>query len=273
MILPSSTLAADTLQNLERSLQEWYASVGDYAAFSKPTSHENLATVHIFGRVRQRIDAGDVPRVLELGAGRSLLGLQLRQTFGDRVAYLAHDVVDRNSTYYRDHGIPFSCADLESLEGSWDIIVSFYVFEHVPRPSAFLLEARRLLTPTGAHLVFCPEIRLRLIGIPSLRHLGWGRQIRIGLQLATSRLAARLERRPRFLINTDPACLHYPRHFTDSDMVHLVDRADLHNWCRQHRMACEDLSVPARFALAAGPIKDFAIKKLMTVAVAMTPLP
>ena len=80
-----------------------------------------------------------------------------------------------------------------------------------------------------------------------------------------SRLATLLTGSPAFLVQTDLAAFHQP-FFTDADAVHWASEFDLKSWARSHKAASRSLKLGTpRF-----PSKDWVVKRLLTIGIAIT---
>jgi SAM-dependent methyltransferase len=107
-------------------------------------------------------------RVLDFGCGSGYGSNQIAQT-ADHVT--AVDVADDAIAYAREH---FPRANLEfcAIEpseslpfagGTFDVILSFQVFEHVTDTSHYLSEIRRVLAPGGQLILITPDRSTRLL--------------------------------------------------------------------------------------------------------------
>jgi SAM-dependent methyltransferase len=59
--------------------------------------------------------------------------------------------------------MPVDDGPLPFADGSFDVVLSFQVIEHVPDPGRYLAEARRVLTDDGVMIVATPDRRTRLL--------------------------------------------------------------------------------------------------------------
>ena len=108
----------------------------------------------------------DGKRVLDAGCGAGYGAAMLAEAGAAEV--LAVDLQPRNVRYarrrYARPRVRYEAADLERLDrlelpdGSFDLVVSSNVLEHLERPERFLEEARRLLAPGGEMLLVMPPI-------------------------------------------------------------------------------------------------------------------
>jgi SAM-dependent methyltransferase len=225
---------------LRRRLDEFYASTTSYSAFSETFKAEDRQMeLHelIFPLLRGNgggnsagNGAGARTRVLELGAGRPTFP----QNLGERraaVEYHAHDVTAANADYLAKVADRFFIGDCSQIQGSYDLIFSTFVVEHLASPEAFLAEVKRLLAPGGTHVLFCPRYDMPGYVCPSLRHLGRLGRWRASAFMTATRLMAVLDGKTRFWLNLDPAVFHRPW-FRDADAVHLVSRRDIERWHR-----------------------------------------
>jgi len=107
-------------------------------------------------------------RVLDFGCGSGYGSDQIART-ADRVT--AVDVADDAIAYargqFRRANLEFRAIDpaepLPFSDASFDVILSFQVFEHVSDPSHYLSEVRRLLAPNGNLILITPDRSTRLL--------------------------------------------------------------------------------------------------------------
>ena len=100
-------------------------------------------------------------RVLDAGCGAGYGAAELART-AHSVAGLdrAAEAVDFARSHYQLPNLFFeqaSCAALPHPEGVFDLVVAFEVIEHLEDWREFLLEARRVLAPTGQFIVSTPN--------------------------------------------------------------------------------------------------------------------
>jgi 2-polyprenyl-3-methyl-5-hydroxy-6-metoxy-1,4-benzoquinol methylase len=98
-------------------------------------------------------------RALEIGTGAgSLLRELIARGVDAQGVELRQELIDRA---HRFHGpLPIQRVAGTALpfpESSFDIVVSFDVFEHIPDSDAHLLEVRRVLRPGGSYLLQTPN--------------------------------------------------------------------------------------------------------------------
>jgi SAM-dependent methyltransferase len=98
-------------------------------------------------------------RVLEIGTGTgSLLQELIRRGIDAEGVELRQELIDQA---HRFHGpLPIrrvTGTALPFTDSSFDVVVSFDVFEHIPDSDAHLLEVRRVLRPGGSYLLQTPN--------------------------------------------------------------------------------------------------------------------
>jgi SAM-dependent methyltransferase len=100
-------------------------------------------------------------RVLDAGSGAGYGSAELARTAQSVVGLdSAPEAVDFARAHYQLPNLFFeraSCAALPHPAGAFDLVVAFEVIEHLEDWSEFLLEARRVLAPTGQFIVSTPN--------------------------------------------------------------------------------------------------------------------
>ncbi|MCR5879500.1 class I SAM-dependent methyltransferase [Phenylobacterium sp. J367] len=171
-----------------------------------------------------------IVRLLEIGAGKSHLPAYLRRYFGpDRLHITLHDINDRNTSHNSGLGVEHINCKVEEIPERlrFDIIVSFFVFEHIIRPFDYIRQMDNILNPAGLFLFVCPRYDIPGYIPPAVRHLSLVSQLAINARLVASAALAHLTRKPRFWVTSDPAVLNRSWR-RDCDAVHLVSGSDLH---------------------------------------------
>ena len=222
---PRSSSAA--VSEMRLKLDSFYATTTDYSAFEE-TPDQTVWFALVLPYMRDLIRNRSRIRVLEIGAGRSGFTHVLGEDRGC-VEYHVQDVTATNSEYLQNVADRVWIGDLSDVNQTFDLIFHTFVFEHVATPSEFLEKVDSLLSPGGIHIVICPRYDVPGYICPSVRHLSGSQRMLHTLQLTASRMLARMDRRPRFLVNIEPAVFHVPW-YRDSDAVHLVSRFDIERW-------------------------------------------
>ena len=107
-------------------------------------------------------------RVLDFGCGSGYGSDQIART-ADRVTAVdvADDAIAFARGQFRRANLEFRAIDpaepLPFSDASFDVILSFQVFEHVSDPSHYLSEVRRLLAPNGNLILITPDRSTRLL--------------------------------------------------------------------------------------------------------------
>jgi SAM-dependent methyltransferase len=100
-------------------------------------------------------------RVLDAGSGAGYGSAELARTAQSVVGVdRAPEAVDFARAHYQFPNLFFeqaSCAALPHPDGVFDLVVAFEVIEHLEDWREFLLEARRVLAPTGQFIVSTPN--------------------------------------------------------------------------------------------------------------------
>jgi hypothetical protein len=231
---------------LRDALDEFYRTAHGYEAFVTPT--DNSGYYRLMDPVVDRLlGTRQTIRVLEYGSGRTTFLRSVGQR-RERVHFIAQDVTEQNANYLAQAADEVVIGDVSTLEEPVDLAFSTFVLEHVACPEEHLRAVTKLIGVGGVHVIFCPNYELPGYLCPSLRHLGRVQRLALSMFLATSRLASRLDRRPRFWINADPAFRHVDW-YRDADAVHIVSRRELEWWHEREGFAVERLrqSRPSRF--------------------------
>ncbi len=103
--------------------------------------------------------SGSMPEILEIGAGTGAMLHTLAER-GCRVSgvELRQDLMDEARRWYPDLPIQrVAGTDLPFPDGSFDVVISLDVFEHIPDSDAHLREVARVLRPGGSYLLQTPN--------------------------------------------------------------------------------------------------------------------
>lgn len=247
---------APAIARLETRLVEFYNTFTGYDAFNAPPEYPVL-----WGEILRLARAGTARpcRVLEIGAGRSGFGQYLRaQGARDDVHLTSQDITTANLEHLRENSDEVITGNIDRLEGSWDLIFHSYVYEHLCRPREFNERLWSLLSPGGHLVIQCPRYDFPLYFPPCWDHLSLSAKLWQTLRLAGSDLAAAFGRgASRFTVFSDPAVFHLP-FVRDRDAVHRVRKSDL-RWLFGARANVRE------FDLVPGSLKDWIVKKLLTL--------
>ncbi len=214
--------------SLRLALDAFYARPSSYSDFEVEVNHKPEYWCHVVDAIRERTTAalGDEPiRVLEFGAGRTGFPAFLGPVRA-RVHFTAQDVTHANEEHLRAQADAVHIGDVAALTGSFDVIFSTFVWEHITNPASTYAHLLGLLRPGGCLIVACPRYDVPFYIPPSARHYSRLGQLRVATWLVRQRLAALVGGRARFWIHTDPAVLRVATWFRDADAIHWVSRAD-----------------------------------------------
>lgn len=97
--------------------------------------------------------------VLEIGTGTgAMLQTLLERGCRARGVELRQDLIDEARRWYGDLPVQrVTGTDLPFDDGSFDVVISLDVFEHIPDSDAHLREVNRVLRPGGSYLVQTPN--------------------------------------------------------------------------------------------------------------------
>lgn len=140
------------------TIDEYQSTEGDYLIYVLHTATYDFARPYVAGK-----------EVLDFGCGTGygtagLAEVASRITGVD----IAPEAVAHAREHYRAENLDFRTigsiedTDLPFADGSFDVVVSFQVVEHVVAVDRYLAEIRRVLRPGGTFLCVTPDRTLRL---------------------------------------------------------------------------------------------------------------
>lgn len=113
----------------------------------------NLLFLEKAGLVNENVE------ILEIGSGvGSLLSYYVGKGYNIQGVEISRKLIDRSKTVFGE--LPLHHVDSEILpfdDGSFDIVLSFDVFEHIPDSDSHLSEVRRVLRNNGYYLLQTPN--------------------------------------------------------------------------------------------------------------------
>jgi hypothetical protein len=243
--------AEPTLCRLEARLLSFYS--GNCAYYETATASDKTHFIEPIISIARRIsERKSRVRVLELGAGISQLPDALFHALPrGAVEFVAQDVNDTNVAFYSNRGCKLLVGTLDDLHAEWvrtrlipeyDIIVSFFTYEHLTRPMRYLEITSSILSELGALVVICPKYTAPFYIPPAVRHLDLLSQLSTNLRLLLNSLAVRVGAKPRFFVVSDPAIFHggWSRDF---DAVHMVSEVDFRTFMAARGWRTRNLAV------------------------------
>ena len=140
------------------TIDEYVQSEGDYVIYSLHKATYEFARPFIEGR-----------KVLDLGCGTGYGTAAIATSAAEAVGVdISGTAVRQASDRFNQENLTFTRispvedAPLPFENGSFDVVLSFQVVEHVPDVAAYLAEVRRVLRPGGTFLCVTPEREHRL---------------------------------------------------------------------------------------------------------------
>lgn len=216
----------ETVRSLERRLLDFYSTTSDYQSFNDPTPKDDF-WAPIRADIAARVAAGKPCRALEFGAGRTVFGDYLGN-LRPRVRFEVQDVTDRHRDFLARQADAAHFGDLLNVQGTYDVVFSTFVWEHVCRPAQTYEHLLSMLAPGGSLFIICPRYDLPIYTPPSARHYSTIRRWLVNAQALFRRIGSSLRGKPAFLIHTDPAVLSV-KWYRDADAIHWVS---LHDFSR-----------------------------------------
>jgi len=249
------------IATLRRRMDAFYASSADYPAFQQPSDNPEEWTC-VKETILQHLRTEETCHVLEFGVGRTgfpgWLG-ELRKS----VRFTAQDVTPTNADYLQSQADKVQIGKISDIRGTFDVIFSTFVLEHMSDPKHTLETLLKLLRPGGALLLFCPRYDFPFYLSHSADHYGWFQRLRIAMYLCWRRLATVLTRRPAFIVHADPALLHMEWQM-DRDAIHWASLIDL-------RMFFRNRGQIQKLVIRSGSVKDWCVKNFLRINLRFTP--
>ena len=125
---------------------------------------------HLFPYHFVRQFCSPTTRVLDVGFGEGYGAKILTNSVAEYVGLdMSEDAVRHASSRYPFPNVRFARSDAEAIpfdEGSFDLVVSFHVLEHVSEPESYLKELARVCRAGGHIVIVTPNRALRLAPAP-----------------------------------------------------------------------------------------------------------
>lgn len=219
------------VEKLRERLDAFYATCDSYTAFQEPVA-KTEEWEHVRRGVEGVIASKGKCRVLEFGAGLSGFAdfLGPMRPF---VELTLQDVTSVNESYLHPRADHLHIGSIHGLDGTFDVIFSTFVLEHVSHPRRTLDKLLSLLAPGGSIYIFCPRYDFPFYISHSADHYGRARRIVLGSLVLVRRLWSLITREPAFLIHLDPASLKI-EWAMDRDAIHWASLLDLQLYFRRH---------------------------------------
>jgi SAM-dependent methyltransferase len=229
--------SAPLVQFLRQRLDTFYNSTeNQYSAFES-VSQQHPYWKRVIAKIQAKLvktPEGTKVRLLEFGAGRT----GFAEVLGDlrsSVVFTVQDVTDQNRAYLLTQADHVYIGDLSGISGTFDIVFSTFVWEHVTNPKVLLDVLLERVAPGGSLFLFSPRYDIPGYVPPALRHLSRIKGLWLSIWLSITRLATLLSRSGKFWIISDPALFHMAW-FRDADAIHLVSKHDLSAYLRMRNV-------------------------------------
>ena len=242
---------------LETRLLEFYKKPEDYPVFNQ-ISHKSERWLPIVKAIEKKIADHGYCRILEIGAGKSGFGSAISY-LRENVHWTVQDITDFNKEYLQNNADSVFIGNIDKLEGKFDIIFSFFVFEHLTHPHSTLVKFFALLNSGGILFVNCPRYDFPFYLSHSADHYSKYRRFKIAINLIYLRFKSYITKIPIFLIHLDPALFHMD-FYRDRDAIHWVSRHSIYLVCRNYGEV-EYLKLPTH------GLKDWIVKRYLEVAI------
>ena len=242
---------------LEEKLLNYYTQTEGYCPFNH-AARQTDRWVPIVEFTREVLRKREICRVLEVGAGRSCLD-EAFESFRECVYWTAQDVTDCNLDHLSARADAVHIGDFGDLPGPFDLIASFFVFEHLANPESALRTWLSQLAPGGRLFIFCPRYDFPGYLSHSADHYSIWRRMMLAVFVQYTRIRVWIKDRPCFLIHLDPAIFRKP-FARDRDAVHWVLRSNVLRAVRPEGRV-QLIKLPAH------GIKDWFIKRFCELSV------
>jgi SAM-dependent methyltransferase len=143
-------------------------ATGERRTVTSAQSPENRAQdlFHVFPYHFVKQYCSTRPRVLDVGFGEGYGAAILTDSVNDYVGLdMSDDAVRHASSRYVFPNVRFERSDAATIPfdaGSFDLVVSFHVLEHVDEPGPYLAEMSRVCRPEGHIVIVTPNRAFRL---------------------------------------------------------------------------------------------------------------
>ena len=262
MNIPGNLTSEDNPQTAElrTRMDTFYQSTHEYSAFQSVNDLPDQWN-YVRAAIMSVLDKKPLCRVLEFGAGKSGFAGFVRD-LKPSLHYTTQDVTRANEAHLLQVADTALFSTIGQVEGEFDVIFSTFVFEHISDPRHTLEKLFSSLAVGGKLFIFCPRYDIPFYLPHSADHYSALRRFGIGVWLALARLWACLTHRPLFLVHTDPAIFHLPV-YRDRDAIHWASLWDLEAFFHGRGRI-------ERLKLASGSLKDWIVKNLLQINVAIT---
>lgn len=252
---------------LRAKMEAFYGGYRDYKAFSRPSNVE-YAWEKLVPEIRLRVERQGLCRVLEFGAGCTGFPsfLQARGMRG-LVRLTLHDVTRLNVEWLEKSGDEVVIGPVSALSGTYDLIFSTFVLEHMTDPKSGLESLWRLVAPGGVLVIVSPRYDFPYYLPPSCDHVSKWTRLNLSTALLWRRITTLLTGRPGFFLLDDLAMFHLGWE-QDRDAVHLASHFDLKALFRRPDASISSLKCNEKWSAASW--KHWFIRRFLQVCIKIT---
>jgi SAM-dependent methyltransferase len=205
-------------------LHEYYDKNKDYPAFIEENNKPEF-WAPIKKEISEIVAEKGNCKVLEFGAGRTSFPNYIKE-LRQKICFDAQDITSTNYDYLKNITDNVFQNTVTDITGSYDIIFSTFVWEHIPNPKFVLKHLLSILSPGGRLFIASPCYDFPFYISNSAKHLPLSWKFALSIWLLYRRFRSSYFLEPDFIVHLDPALFHLP-FWRDIDAVHWVSTQDI----------------------------------------------